>query len=164
MKIKKVLLPLSALLLLASCSTPADPNNKDPEPEGEKETYNELDDMEKIQYSAVGVIENKLESFEKYKNTESHIKVKNENEFLDAIHKAKNTYTTVLNNDGTLTQTVNEASKIHIIEIENDLDLGYELIKDYANQKEYTFVSDESDKLIFNMASFSSWNLLVSNG
>lgn len=147
MKIKKLFLPLSALVLLASCSTPAnnDNDNKNQDQDEEKETYAELDDMEKIQYSAGGVIENKLESFEKYKDTESHVKVKNENEFLDAIHNAKNTYTTVLNNDGTLTQTVNEAAKIHIIEIENDLDLGYKLIKDYANQKEYSFVTDIGD-------------------
>ncbi len=164
MKIKKILLPLSALLLLASCSSPADPNNKDPEPEGEKETYNELDDMEKIQYSAGGVIENKLESFEKYKNTESHIKVKNENEFLDAIHKAKNTYTTVLNNDGTLTQTVNEASNVHIIEIENDLDLGYNKIKDYAIQKEYSFVKNWAEGFGDTSFDFYSYDPLVESG
>lgn len=149
MKLKKLFIPLTALALLASCSTP-NQNDNGPEKgqDEETKTYNELDDVEKIQYSAGGVIENKLESFEQYKNTEAHVKVKTANEFLDAIHNAKNTYTTVLNADGTLTQTLNEASTIHIIEIENDLDLGYELIKDYVGQKEYSFVDDESDKSI----------------
>ena len=164
MKIKKILLPLSALLLLASCSTTNQPEDKEKDKEEETETYNELDEMEKVQYSAGGVIENKLESFEKYKNTDSHIKVKTANEFLDAIHNAKNTYTTVLNNDGTLTQTLNEASNVHIIEIENDLDLGYELIKDYANQKEYTFVSDESDKIDFDDFNCFTYDPLVEVG
>ncbi len=139
MKIKKILLPLTTLLLLASCSATESPDL-------EPETGSELSDIEKVQYSVGGVLENKLADFDKYENTDSHIKVKNANEFLDAIHSTKNTYTTVLNKDGTLTQTINEASNVHIIEIENDLDLGYELIKNYATEKNYTFVDDEDSK------------------
>ncbi len=161
MKLKKLFIPLTALALLASCSTP----NQDEEPKGQdEETYAELDDFEKIQYSAGGVIENKLESFEQYKNTEAHVKVKTANEFLDAIHNAKNTYTTVLNADGTLTQTLNEASTIHIIEIENDLDLGYELIKDYATQKEYSFVKNWSEGIKDDSFGFYSYNPLAESG
>ena len=48
MKIKKLFLPLTALALLASCSTPAT-DNKNQNQDEEKETYAELDDMEKIQ-------------------------------------------------------------------------------------------------------------------
>ena len=142
MKIKRLLtvLGLSSVFALASCG--------DSNREGSCDGTIALENKEL--YSAGGVLDTtKLTSFESYENTAAHKKVSTYQQFLDAINDAKYTYTTTLNSDNTLSQTVTNEGTVHIIEIENDLDLGYENIKEYANQKGYSFVYDwrELDKV-----------------
>ena len=144
MKIKRLLttLWLSSIFALASCggattNGTTSGNGNIPSSSG----TTSLDDKEL--YSAGGVLNTtNLSSYEVYENTPAHRKVSTYQQFLDAINDAKYTYTTTLNNDNTLSQTVTNEGTVHIIEIENDLDLGYEIIKDYVTQMEYTFVTD----------------------
>lgn len=148
MKIKRLLttLGLSSIFALASCGDSS--NTSDNTSTNTESGTTILED--KQLYSAGGVLDTtKLTSYEAYENTAAHKKVSTYQQFLDAINDAKYTYTTTLNSDNTLSQTVTNEGTVHIIEIENDLDLGYEIIKDYINQKGYTFVT--------NWANFSSY-------
>ena len=76
--------------------------------------------------SAGGVVEGKLGDFRQYENTSAYVEVSTAAEFIDALTKAKYTYTNdSINDDGTINQTLTAEGTVHVIEITQDLDLGY---------------------------------------
>lgn len=85
-----------------------------------------------------------IEDFKQYLNTDAYRIVKTPLEFLEALLDAKYDYTNTWNEEtNTITQTLNKAGTVHVIEIANDLNLGYfklgaaekatNLVVDYAS-------------------------------
>ncbi|MDE7454023.1 MAG: hypothetical protein K2N22_06415, partial [Clostridia bacterium] len=117
-----------------------------------------------INLSADGYVKDKIGDFSVYENTSSYRKVKTAEEFVDAISDAKCHYKNVWDDEtGTYTQEPadgytqdNFEGIVHVIEIENDLNLGYYklssevksggLVSDFAskvnNLKDYLYLSD----------------------
>ena len=105
-------------------------------------------DYSEYNLSAGGFVEGKIGDFSEYENTSAHRKVKTAEEFLQAIVDAKYHYTNVWDeNTNTYTQEPAEGyteenfkGTVHIIEIENDLNLGYYKLSETA--KKSGIVSD----------------------
>ena len=109
-------------------STP--PDNTEEQTPPEEQT---LSDELKANLSADGYVKGKISDFSVYEGTDAYRKVKTADELLEAIADAKYHYENVWD-DNTKTYTqVPEAGyteenfegKVHVIEIENDLNLGY---------------------------------------
>ena len=81
------------------------------------------------QSSAGGVVEGKIIDFNQYLNSDAYIQVSNAKDFLDALKLAKYEYTNDSVTNGVVNQTLVKEGTIHVIEITNDLDLGYNVLK-----------------------------------
>ena len=81
------------------------------------------------QNSAGGVVEDKITDFNQYLNTDAYIQVSTAKEFLEALTLAKYEYTNDSVTNGVVNQTLVKEGTIHVIEITNDLDLGYNVLK-----------------------------------
>lgn len=112
-----------------------------------------------------GYVKGKIGDFSVYENTSAYRKVKTAEELLTAIKDAKYHYTNVWDEETkTYTQQPAEGytqenfeGKVHVIEIENDIELGYfnlsaeakasGIVKDYAdkmsNLRDWLYFSDE---------------------
>lgn len=90
--------------------------------------------------SAGGFVKGKISDFSEYEGTSAYRKVKTADEFIAAIADAKYHYDNVWNNeDGTYTQVPKEGytqdnfkGTVKVIEIENDLNLGYKVLSSAA--------------------------------
>lgn len=163
---KKVFAGILALALLLTtavgCSTGDDkeptgdnPNIEQPKPDDEKPS---------VDLSADGYVKGKIGDFSVYENTAAYRKVKTAEELISAIKDAKYHYKNVWDEEaGTYTQEPadgyteqNFEGTVHVIEIENDLNLGYyklsdevkssglvdDFAKKYNNLKDYLYSSD----------------------
>ena len=81
------------------------------------------------QSSAGGVVEGKIIDFNQYLNSDAYIQVSTAKDFLDALKLAKYEYTNDSVTNGVVNQTLVKEGTIHVIEITNDLDLGYNVLK-----------------------------------
>lgn len=92
-----------------------------------------LTDELKTNLSADGYVKGKISDFSVYEGTDAYRKVKTADEFLKAIVDAKDHYKNVWDSDkGTYSQIPDEGyteenfeGTVHVIEIENDLNLGF---------------------------------------
>ena len=131
-----------ALSLLCGCEQNPGENTGGGNNGGQETDYSEYN------LSAGGFVEGKIGDFSEYENTSAHRKVKTAEEFLQAIVDAKYHYTNVWDeNTNTYTQEPAEGyteenfkGTVHIIEIENDLNLGYYKLSETA--KKSGIVSD----------------------
>lgn len=100
-----------------------------------------------------GYVEGKIDDFKQYENTDAYVKVSNADELIDALLAAKTNYKNVWDEyTGTFTQVPadgytldNFEGTVHVIEITNDINLGYYtlsdevkksgLVTDFANKK-----------------------------
>ena len=97
-------------------------------------------DWSQFNLDAGGFVEGKIGNFSEYEGTSAYRKVKTAEEFLQAIVDAKYHYTNVWDEStGTYTQEPAEGyteenfkGTVHVIEIENDLNLGYYILSDAA--------------------------------
>lgn len=119
-----------------------------------------MNDEEKVMLSSSGYVEDKINDFRAYENTSSYVKVNTPNEFLSALKLAKYDYSSSYNETShELEQMLNKEGSVHVIEIENDLDLGYKslikedcdlsLVNDFAKNVEklrpYLYISSMLD-------------------
>lgn len=147
MKLNKKILVLSSLLLIScshnssSINTSSDAsfssdditNSSDSFSSCEvTSTYNEsnfqndLNDEAKKKLSASCYVENKMDDFSIYENTSSYVKVSTPSEFLLALENAKCDYVSTFDEtNNKVNQTLNKEGKVKVIEILNDMDLGY---------------------------------------
>ncbi len=117
-----------------------------------------------VDLSADGYVTDKIGDFSVYENTSAYRKVKTAEELVDAIRDAKYHYKNVWDDEtGTYTQVPadgytedNFKGTVRVIEIENDLNLGYyklsdsvkssglvdDFAKKYNNLKDYLYSSD----------------------
>lgn len=100
---------------------------------------------EKGNLSVGGYAENGITDFTKYLNTSAYRRVSTPLEFLNALKDAKYDYTNVWDESTkTLHQTLNKEGNVHVIEITQDLNMGYfkmgslekatNLVTDFANK------------------------------
>ena len=91
------------------------------------ESYQELVKLDAVDnFSYGGVISSMLPNFKEYENTDSYVKVSTVDELIWAIKNAKLDYETTWDDEiNYYTQKLNKDSKVKVIEILNDLDLGY---------------------------------------
>ncbi len=94
------------------------------------EYFASLKDKDKKLLSASGYVENKIGDFKQYVNTDAYKKVSTAKEFLDALKLAKYEYTSTYNETSKeVEQTLTKEGNVHVIEITNDLDLGYKTLQ-----------------------------------
>lgn len=106
----------------------------------------DLEDKVKNNLSVGGYASNGDFDFRKYKGTDAYRVVTTPLEFLTAIKDAKYDYTSTWDADTkTLNQTLNKEGSVHVIEIANDLNMGY--FKLGAAEKATNIVSDFANKM-----------------
>ncbi|MDE5868069.1 MAG: InlB B-repeat-containing protein [Anaeroplasmataceae bacterium] len=106
----------------------------------------DLEDKVKNNLSVGGYASNGDFDFRKYKGTDAYRVVTTPLEFLTAIKDAKYDYTSTWDADTkTLNQTLNKEGSVHVIEIANDLNMGY--FKLGAEEKATNIVSDYANKM-----------------
>lgn len=83
--------------------------------------------------SSGGYLDGKVEDFTKYVNTSAYVKVTNAKELAEALYNAKYTYTNNWNSEtNSVEQVLTQEGSVHVIEIMNDINLGYNVIGDAA--------------------------------
>ncbi|MDE5714923.1 MAG: InlB B-repeat-containing protein [Anaeroplasmataceae bacterium] len=126
-------------------------------------TIHALDDEIKENISVDGYAQFGIEDFKQYLNTDAYRVVSTPLEFLTALVDAKYDYENYWDESTkTLSQTLNKEGKVHVIEIANDLNLGY--FKLGAQEKATNIVTDfasNMDKLSSNLCMS---NMLKENG
>ena len=139
---KKTLSALLAVLfsvaLFCGCGNNDDNEGYTPPPENEEDLPKEepLSDELKANLSADGYVKGKISDFSVYENTDAYRVVTTADELLQAIVDAKYHYKTVWDDKtDTYTQVPadgyteeNFEGTVHVIEIANDLNLGYKLL------------------------------------
>ena len=121
-------------------NTPSEEDKTPPENEGNENPPEEkepLTDELKANLSADGYVKGKISDFSVYEGTSAYRKVKTADELLQAIVDAKYHYENVWDDETeTYTQVPangyteeNFEGTVHVIEIENDLNLGYNKIQ-----------------------------------
>lgn len=119
---------------------------------------------------AGGFVEGKIGDFSEYENTEAYRKVSTAEELLQAIVDAKYHYTNVWDDEtNTYTQVPAEGyteenfkGTVHVIEIENDLNLGYYTLSDTA--KSSGVVSDFAPNMKKWLPYLSHSDMVLENG
>ena len=164
LKLKKLLIAILSLVfalsLLCGCN---------PDAGGAEQPIDPL--------SAGGFVQNKIGDFSKYENTSAYRKVSTPEEFLQAIVDAKYHYKNVWDeNKNTYTQEPadgytkdNFKGTVHVIEIENDLNLGYYQLSETAKNigktaTESAIVSDYASKYSNLRAWLTHSEMMLENG
>lgn len=117
-----------------------------------------LSNFEKDNLSISGYASSGIKDFSKYIDTSSYVKVSTSDEFIKAINDAKYEYETIWDdNTNTYTQNLIKEGSVKVIELTNDINLGYytlsseaksytSVVSDYANKynslKDYLYFSD----------------------
>lgn len=83
--------------------------------------------------SANGYLNNNITNFSQYENTSAYVKVTTADEFITALKSAKSSVTNTWDSEtASVVQTVNSTGTVHVIEIMNDLNLGYNVLSSTA--------------------------------
>lgn len=109
-------------------------------PNGEEDEEDNLSDELKTNLSADGYVKGKISDFSVYEGTSAYRKVKTADDLIQAIVDAKYHYSNVWDDEtGTYTQVPAEGytqenfeGTVHVIEIENDINLGYNVLSSTA--------------------------------
>lgn len=107
---------------------PVEPEEpEEPEiPEDPSYSFSTASATTKLNLSKNGYVLNGVTDFSNYENTAAYVKVTNPREFLMAIANAKNEYTNKWNEEtSSVDQTLTKEGTVRVIEIVNDLDLGF---------------------------------------
>ena len=114
--------------------------------EQENEYLLSMSSEELTNLSLQGYAASGIKDFKKYVNTDAYKTVSNADEFIDALNDAKYDYETIWDeNSNTYTQTLNKEGSVKVIEIVNDINLGYYILS--SNAKSNTsIVSDYASK------------------
>ncbi|MDE5856391.1 MAG: InlB B-repeat-containing protein, partial [Anaeroplasmataceae bacterium] len=105
-----------------------------------------LDEATKKNLSVDGYAQTGITDFTQYYNTSAYRKVSTPLEFLTALVDAKYEYTNKWNEETkTVEQTLTKEGSVHVIEIVNDLNLGY--FKMGAQEKATNLVTDFANKM-----------------
>ena len=147
-----------------------DDGNKDDDNKDDDNKKPEVVDWSKYNLSAGGFVEGKIGDFSVYENTSAYRKVKTAEELLQALADAKYHYTNVWDeNTNTYTQVPAEGyteddfkGTVHVIEIENDLNLGYYKLSDTA--KSSGLVSDYAPNMQKWLPYLSHSDMVLENG
>lgn len=105
-----------------------------------------MDETTKKNLSVDGYAQKGISDFTQYWNTDAYRRVSTPLEFLTALLDAKYDYTNTWNEEAkTVEQTLNKAGSVHVIEIMNDLNLGY--FKLGTQEKATNLVTDFASKM-----------------
>ena len=124
------------------------PPGEDENPDGEEELSEQL----KANLSAGGYVDGKISDFSEYEGTDAYRKVTTADEFIQAIADAKYHYKAELAQDGEINYTPADGydkaeGTVHVIEIANDLNLGYNVLSQAAKSSGIA-VDYDSKKLV----------------
>ena len=116
-------IPISSTDSSSSLETSSNENSSNEE---EKDYIASLSKQEKDNLSIQGYASFGIQDFSKYINTDYYRVVSNEEEFIKAIYDAKYDYETIWDDStNTYTQNLIKEGSVRVIEITNDLNLGY---------------------------------------
>ncbi len=128
-------LSLFIIIFICSCSKKEIPSvpEEPVQPEVPKTIFDPMSEETKINLSSDGYVKNFIGDFSKYENTDAYRKVYTADDLINAISDAKYHYKNVWNEesksytqipaDGYTEETLE--GKVHVIEIMNDLNMGY---------------------------------------
>lgn len=134
----------------------------------------------KANLSADGYVKDKISDFSQYVGTSAYRKVSTAEELIEAIKDARYDYTTtwvsnqektdeeieaekdIESYDGTLKQQLNREGSVHVIEITQDLNLGYYKLTDEAKNDSY--VEDYCRKNAQQIKDFTMSDMFTENG
>ncbi|MDE7161542.1 MAG: InlB B-repeat-containing protein, partial [Anaeroplasmataceae bacterium] len=137
-------------------------NNPDAQLEG-FEFLIGLDETTRRNLSNDGYAQEGITDFTKYLNTSAYRKVSTPLEFLTALVDARVEYTNTWHEDTkTVEQTLIKDSSVHVIEITNDLNMGY--FKLGAKEKATNLVTDFANKMNNLKAYLCMSDMLLENG
>ena len=166
---KKISLIIPAVLLIASCSNPSTSSSSSSFNQSsttvssssssvELDFMQKLSDEERANLSVQGYASLIKSDFAQYIGTDAYKVVTTEDEFIDALNNARYDYETIWDETtNSYTQNLIKEGTVHVIEIANDLNLGYyklsneakaktQIVTDYANKynslKDYLYFSD----------------------
>lgn len=95
--------------------------------------YSKQKEEAKYNLSAGGYLDGQITDFSQYENTSAYVKVTNALELSIALANAKYEYTNTWNSTTLqVEQELIKAGTVHVIEIMNDINLGYNVISDEA--------------------------------
>lgn len=165
-----------ALLVGVGCAngggnSSPDNTNTDTDEELPEDSLGEQDETPehiKLNLSAGGYVNGKISDFSQYEGTDAYRKVKTADELIQAIVDAKYHYTNVWDDDTqTYTQRPAEGytsaeGAVHVIEIENDLNLGYNVLS--ATAKNSGVVDDFCRTSTANVERFVMSDMFLNNG
>lgn len=165
-----------ALLVGVGCAngggnSSPDNTNTDTDEELPEDSLGEQDETPehiKLNLSAGGYVNGKISDFSQYEGTDAYRKVKTADELIQAIVDAKYHYTNVWDDDTqTYTQRPAEGytsaeGAVHVIEIENDLNLGYNALS--ATAKNSGVVDDFCRTSTANVERFVMSDMFLNNG
>ncbi len=122
-----------------------------------------LDAKIKKNLSVDGYAQFGIEDFKQYLNTDAYRVVSTPLEFLQALSDAKYDYTNTWDEETkTVTQSLNKAGSVHVIEIANDLNLGY--FKLGSSEKATNLVTDFASNMNKLSSSLCMSDMLKENG
>lgn len=122
-----------------------------------------LDDKIKNNVSVDGYAQTGITDFKQYLNTDAYRVVTTPLELLNALLAAKYDYTNAWNEETkTVTQTLNKEGTVHVIEIANDLNMGY--FKLGAAEKATNLVVDYASNMNKLSPSLCMSDMLKENG
>ncbi len=150
-------LAVSSAIFCVACDTGSKPDDGDTPPALQPEEP-QLADALKTNLSADGYVKGKIGDFSAYENTDAYRKVKTAEELFKAVSDAKIHYKNVWDEaSGTYTQVPadgytedNYKGTVRVIEIENDLNLGFDklggvntygVVEDFSRKQKPTIVS-----------------------
>ena len=150
-------LAVSSAIFCVACDTGSKPDDGDTPPALQPEEP-QLADALKTNLSADGYVKGKIGDFSAYENTDAYRKVKTAEELFKAVSDAKIHYKNVWDDaSGTYTQVPadgytedNFKGTVRVIEIENDLNLGFDklggvntygVVEDFSRKQKPTIVS-----------------------
>ena len=177
-RLKKLLVAILSIVFAFSlfCGCDLNPNEGSGTTPGEEDTgktpggEDNTTDWSQYNLDAGGFVEEKIGDFSEYENTEAYRKVKTAEELLQAIVDAKYHYTNVWDKEtGTYTQVPAEGyteenfkGTVNVIEIENDLNLGYYTLS--AEAKSTGIVSDYAPNMQKWIPYLSHADTILENG
>lgn len=127
------------------------------------ETVHPLEESVKSNLSVDGYAKKGIDDFRQYLNTEAYRVVTTPLEFLTALKDAKYDYTNTWDEETkTFSQTLNSEGKVHVIEIANDLNLGY--FKMGSAEKATNLVTDFASNMNKLSSYISMSDMLKENG
>ncbi|MCR5787372.1 MAG: InlB B-repeat-containing protein [Acholeplasmatales bacterium] len=110
-------------------------------------------------------VDGKMPDFSKYENTNQYVQVSTADELVQAIEKARDTYTTTWNDSlNDYTQEMKQEGTVSVIEITSDINLGYNKLSSASKSSSVTEDYNRKNRIQDESRSGIASDMLLENG